>query len=111
MADPVTTFTWSINTLERHTADGIVYNVHYNISATDGTYSEGAYGSVALEAPPEEGYTVVAYDNLTEELVLQWTKSALGDESTKNIEKALENRIAEKKSPTKAIGTPWAATS
>ena len=109
MSDPVTTFTWSINTLERHTADGIVYNVHYNISATDGTYSEGAYGSVGLQAPPEEGYTVVAYDDLTEELCLQWTKAALGgDEKVEAIESALQARIDEKRTPTKAQGKPWA---
>ncbi len=109
MADPVTTFTWSINTLERHTADGIVYNVFYNISATDGTYSEGAYGSVNLLPPPKEGYTVVAYDDLTEELCLQWTKQALGgDEKVTEIQNALQARIDEKRTPTKAQGKPWA---
>ena len=109
MSDPVTTFTWSINTLERHTSSGIVYHVHYNINATDGTYSEGAYGSVGLEAPPEEGYTVVAYDDLTEELCLPWTKAALGgDEKVEAILSALQARIDEKRAPTKAHGKPWA---
>ena len=108
MADPVTTFTWSINTLERHTADGIIYSVHYNINATDGTYSEGAYGSVGLEAPPEEGYTVVAYDDLTEEVVLGWTKAALGgDEKVTEICNALQKRLDEKRTPTRATGKPW----
>ena len=83
MSDPVTTFTWSINTLERHTSSGIVYTVHYNINATDGTY-------------------------LTEELVLQWTKSALGgDEKVTEIQNALQARIDEKRTPTKAHGKPW----
>ena len=109
MSDPVTTFTWSINTLERHTADGIVYHVHYNISANDGTYQEGAYGSVGLEAPPAEGYTVVAYDDLTEEVVLGWTKAVLGgDEKVTEIQNALQARIDEKRTPTKAQGKPWA---
>ena len=109
MSDPVTTFTWSINTLERHTSSGIVYTVHYNINATDGTYSEGAYGSVGLEAPPEEGYTVVAYDDLTEEVVLGWTQAALGgDEKVTEILNALQARIDEKRAPTTAQGKPWA---
>lgn len=109
MSDPVTTFTWSINTLERHTSSGIIFNVHYDISATDGTYSERAYGSVPLEAPPEEGYTVVPYDDLTEELVLGWTKTGLGgDEKVTEICNALQARIDEKRAPTKAHGKPWA---
>ena len=108
MSDPVTTFTWAINTLERHTADGIVYSVHYTVNATDGTYSEGAYGSIGLEAPPEEGYDVVAYDDLTEEVVLGWTKTALGgDEKVQAVESALQARIDEKRTPTKANGVPW----
>ncbi len=108
MSDPVTTFTWSINTLGRHTADGIVYIVHYNISATDGTYSEGAYGSVGLEAPPEEGYDVVAFDDLTEEVVLGWTKTALGgDEQVRTIESALQKKIDQKRTPTTALGKPF----
>jgi hypothetical protein len=108
MSDPVTTFTWSINTLERHTSSGIVYTVHYNINATDGTYSEGAYGSVGLQAPPEEGYDVVAYDDLTEELVLQWTKSAIGgEERVTEIQNALQERIDQKRTPTTAQGKPF----
>ena len=111
MADPVTTITWGINTLERYTSTGIVYLVHYRIDATDGTYQEGAYGSVGLEAPPEEGYTVIPYDSLNKETCLAWTFSALGDEQVKSIEKTLEDRLTEKRSPTKALGTPWSAES
>ena len=47
-----TTTTWSINELERHTAGGIVYTVHYRVDATDGTYKAGAYGSVGPSRPP-----------------------------------------------------------
>lgn len=107
MSDPVTTFTWSINTLERHTADGIVYNVHYTVSATDGTYSEGAYGSIGLDTP-EEGYDVIPYDDLTEEIVIGWTQAALGgDEQVTEIQNALQARINEKRTPTTANGKPW----
>ena len=108
MSDPITTFTWSINTLERHTSSGIVYTVHYNINATDGTYSEGAYGSVGLLPPPEEGYDVIPYDDLTEEVVLGWTQAALGgDEKVTEIQNALQARIDEKRAPTTAHGVPW----
>ena len=108
MSDPVTTFTWAINTLERHTADGIVYSVHYTVNATDGTYSSGAYGSVGLLPPPEEGYEVIPYDDLTQEVVIGWTQAALGgQEKVDEIEAALQAQINEKRAPTKANGVPW----
>ena len=71
-AEPTTVFTWAIANLERHTADGIVFIVHWTLSANDGTYSAGAYGSVGLEAP--EG-NVIPYADLTPEIVVGWTKS------------------------------------
>lgn len=109
MSDPVTTFTWSINTLERHTATGIVYHVHFNLQATDGTYSEMANGSIPLQAPPAEGYTVIPYDQLTEEVVLGWTKAALGgDEKVTEAQNQLEAALAEKRAPSRAHGKPWA---
>ena len=102
-----TTFTWNINTLERNTADGIVFSAHYSVNAADGTYSSGAYGSVGLEAPAE-GDTVIAYADLTEAGVIEWVKTALGGaEKVAEIEAALQAQIDEQRTPTKASGTPW----
>ena len=101
-----TTTTWSINTLERTVADGIVFNVHYHILSTDGTYNASAYGSVGLDAP-EEGDAVIPYADLTAEKCLEWTKAKLGEEAVTSVEAALADRIAEQKAPTKATGTPW----
>ena len=80
-----TTYTYSVNTLERTTADGIVYNVHFTVAAADGTYSSSAYGSALLEAPAE-GDTVIPYADLTEEVVVGWTRDALGAEQIEAIE-------------------------
>ena len=102
-----TTFTWNISTLDRHILDGIVYTVHYTVSANDGTYSSGAYGSIGLEAPAE-GDPVIPYADLTMEGVLEWTKAALGGpEKIAEIEAALEAQLSEQRAPTKASGTPW----
>jgi hypothetical protein len=103
----MTTFTWSVNTLERHTADGIVYTVHYGVSATDGTYRAGAYGSVSLEAPAD-GDPVIPYADLTEDTVIGWTKTALGgDEKALEIQDALQRQIDEQHTPSTASGKPW----
>ena len=101
-----TTFTWAINTLDRKTADGFVYTAHYTVNAADDTYSAsaGMYGSVGFERPE----TLIPYDDLTEDMVISWVKTALGGaEKVTEIEAALQAQIDEQRNPTKAQGTPW----
>jgi hypothetical protein len=105
MSDPVTTFTWAIANLERETDDGFVFTAHYTVSAADGTYSAGAYGSIGFERPEN----LVPFADLTEGQVIGWVKEALGgDEKVAEIETALQAQIDEQRAPTKASGTPWA---
>ena len=105
MSDPVTTFTWTIANLERETDDGFVFTAHYTVSAADGTYSAGAYGSIGFERPEN----LVPFADLTEEQVIGWVKEALGgDEKVAEIEAALQAQIDEQRAPTKTSGTPWA---
>ena len=100
------TTTWTIAQLDRELADGYVYTVHYRVDATDGTYSAGAYGSVGLEKPD----TLVAYKDLTSDVVIGWVKAKLDAEeagTVSNIETALAANIAEQKTPTVGKGIPW----
>jgi len=102
-----TTFTWNIANLERTTANGIVYVVHYTVSASDDTYSSSAYGSIGLEAPAE-GAPVIPYADLTLDTVVTWVKEKLGgSEKVAEIEAALQAQIDEQRTPTKASGIPW----
>jgi len=106
MADPVTTFTWAIDNLERETADGFVMTAHYTVSAADDAYSSSAYGSIGFERPE----SLIPFADLTEDLVVGWVKEALGgDEKVAEIEAALQSQINEQRTPTKASGKPWAA--
>ena len=106
MSNPVTTFTWAIANLERETEDGFVFTAHYTVSAADGTYSAGAYGSIGFERPEN----LVPFADLTEKQVIGWVKEALGgDEKVAEIEAALQSQINEQRTPTKASGKPWAA--
>ena len=99
-----TTTTWNISQLERETADGYVFTVHYTVSSTDGTYNAGAYGSIGLERPE----TLVAYADLTKEVVIGWVKEAIGGaDKVAEIETALQKQLDEQKAPSKASGTPW----
>ena len=98
-----TDFQWKIANLERETQDGFVYNAHYTISASDGTYSSSAYGSIGLERPD----TLIPFDDLTEEVVIGWVKEKLGAEKVTEVEDALQVQLDEKHAPTKAAGVPW----
>ena len=109
----MTTFTWKVANLERNVADGKVYTVHYTVNAlsdqvdpnseSGGFYSAGAYGSIGLD-----GEVSVEFADLTEALVVEWVKEALGGaEKVAEIEAALQAQIDERLAPTKAAGLPW----
>lgn len=100
------TINWSVSQLERHTADGIVFTVHYRVDAADGTYSAGAYGSIGLDAPAE-GDTVIPYADLTEATVIDWVQQYLTSEKVTEVETALQAQIDEQHAPTTASGTRW----
>lgn len=100
-----TTFTWAIANLDRETSDGFVFTAHYTASATDDTYSAGAYGSIAFERPD----TLVPFADLTAEVVVGWVKAALTAEKVTEIEAVLQAQLDEQRAPTKAAGLPWAA--
>ena len=97
-----TTFSWAIAQLERTTADGIVFTVHWTVAANDGTYASSAYGSIGLEQP--EG-NVIPYADLTPEIVIGWTQDKL---DVPAILAALQAQLDEQAAPTKAAGVPWA---
>jgi len=98
-----TTFTWGIANLERETADGFVMTAHWSLSAEDGTYSSGAYGSLGFERPDK----LIPYADLTEQMVIGWVKDAFGAEKVTEIEAALQAQLDEQRHPSKASGMPW----
>ena len=98
-----TTFSWRIANMERETADGFVFTVHYTVNAEDGTYSAGAYGSLGLERPDN----LIPFDQLTEETVVGWVKEKFSDEKVAEIEAALQSQLDEKHAPSRQAGVPW----
>ena len=110
-ATPTTTFTWSINTLERELSDGYVFVAHYSVSAVSSSldpegnpYRQGAYGSVGLERPEGD---LIAFESLDQDTVIGWVTAKLGgDEKVAEIEAALQARLDEVMTPTKINGVP-----
>jgi hypothetical protein len=97
-----TIYTWKINQLDRLTADGFVFTVHYTVSATDGTYNSQVYGTVGY-TQTDENY--IPYADLTEDIVNGWVKASLGEAT---VQTNLQAQIDLQKNPPTATGLPWA---
>jgi hypothetical protein len=97
---------WKIVNLDRYTADGLVYCVHWAASATEASNDpEKPYGaSIVNTQALERGDSFVNYDTLTEETVLGWLWTKVDKET---VESALEDQIEAQKTPVSANGLPW----
>jgi hypothetical protein len=90
--------------MDRLTANGFVVTVHYNVSATDGTYNANTYGTVSYTQQPGETY--IPYDDLTQDIVVGWVQNALGKDT---VEASLQGQIDAQINPVQESGLPWAA--
>jgi L-aminopeptidase/D-esterase-like protein len=97
----MTTTTWTINNLDRETADGLVTTIHWGATAVDGDFSASIINTQQLE----RGETFVDYATLTEATVLGWLWEKVDKEV---VEAALEAQIEAQRTPVKASGLPWA---
>jgi len=88
--------------MDRLTADGFVVTVHYNVTATDDTYSASTYGTVGYTQ--EQGESYIPYADLTEATVVGWVQTSLGKDT---VEANLQSQIDAQKAPVKASGLPW----
>lgn len=74
--------TWKVENIECLTQTGelenVVYNVAWRVFASDGTVETSVYGANTLGAPTGENF--IPYSELTEETVLGWVYSAMGEE-------------------------------
>jgi hypothetical protein len=99
--------TWTISTLERDISDDGVIVAHWR--ATDSevvgedTHTGGSYGTCGF-TPDATASGYVAYDSLTEEVVIGWVKAAVDAEA---IEASIAAQIEASKTPVTAAGLPW----
>ena len=97
---PITN-TWSIVRLDCYPElDGetdVVFTVHWTLSATDGTYNGGVYGSVGVTI--DAGATFVPYADLTEAQVIGWVQDALGTEQVAAYEFNVAQQINDQIDP------------
>jgi hypothetical protein len=95
------TYEWKINQLECYPqADGhtnVVFTVHWDRLATDGTYNARIYGSQAVTLDADAPFT--PYADLTEAQVIGWLEEAFGPETLAAQEAALDKQIADQINP------------
>ena len=105
------TYTWNITQLDCYpNAEGqtnLVFNVHWNVTATDGTNTTNVYGVQPLTYVAGSQFTPFA--NLTQAEVIGWIQSAMGNEQITAIQTNLDIKINELANPTVITPKlPWA---
>jgi len=98
----MTSFIWTINDLERTTADGFVILAKFGCTASDGVNTTGMTSAACWTQDPDK--PIIPYDDLTEEIVLGWVKEAAPDTEA-NLQVTLDLLAA----PAQAAGMPWGA--
>ena len=101
------TFNWSIANTERYLDTGGIFVVHWRVTAEetvgDDTFTASSYGTVGF-TPDADADDFVAYDSLTEEVVMGWVHAEVDQSAT---EAALTANIEAQKNPVSADGKPW----
>lgn len=97
-------FKWMISNLERNTSDGGVFNVHWTCFGADADITSSVYSTISLNPDPLSS-DFISYENLTEEIVLDWCWANGVDKDA--TEASITARIEELKAPKVASGVPW----
>jgi hypothetical protein len=106
------TNTWAVAQMDAYPEeDGetdVVFNVHWTLLGTNGTYSGSVYGSQAVAVDPDAPFT--PYADLTETQVLGWVQSAMGEEQVASYEANVAEQIANQIDPPVVTPPlPWSA--
>ena len=104
------TYNWNCKTVDvRPLEDGetdVVYNVHWKVTGTsDETYpnTEVFYSARSIGTQPvpwNPGGTFIPFEDLTNEIVVGWTKESMGEEQVTNIEASIASQIQALITPT-----------
>lgn len=104
------TTTWKIADLRRKPDTGLVFEVTYIINFNLEGEGDRHVGGIDLQGDANDP-NFVPFEELTEEVVIGWVQSELGEAEianiTSNIQTRLQQRIDQKNNPEFLRGTPW----
>ena len=100
-------YDWNCKTVDVHPQEegetDVVYNVHWIVTGVDGDYSANCIGTQVV--PLSEGGTFIPFEDLTNDVVVDWTKEAMGEEQVTQIETSVASEIEGKINPTSVTMT------
>ena len=103
----MTTYDWNCKTVDVHPQEegetDVVYNVHWIVTGVDGDYSASCIGTQVV--PLNEGGTFIPFEDLTNDVVVEWTKEAMGEEQVTQIEAGVASEMEGKINPTSVTMT------
>lgn len=95
------TYDWNCKTVDVHPQEegqtNVVYNVHWIVTGVDGDYSATYIGTQVV--PLSEGGTFIPFEDLTNEIVVGWTKAAIGQDEVDQVEASIAGQIEDQKNP------------
>jgi len=92
---------WSVEKVKVTGDNNLVTDVYWRCEATDGDLVASYSGDSKLTA----GDTFTAYDQLTEQQVLDWCVPAVKDRVESQLTVSIENQVAQKAAE---LALPWA---
>jgi hypothetical protein len=107
------TYTWSIKKMTAHAKEGnfesVVHSVGWECSATDDVNTVVTSGTQSIAFDESSSFT--AANNLTEQMVVEWVQSAMGDTVQASTKEQLDALLQEKAQPkTVEVSLPWMAS-
>lgn len=101
------TYNWNCKTVDVHPQEegetNVVYNVHWIVTGTEEDYSATNIGTQIVALNSEADF--IPFEDLTNEIIVGWTKEAMGEEQVQAIEDSIASQIAELENPTSVTMT------
>lgn len=104
------TNTWAVAQMDAYPElngeTDVVFTVHWTLTATDGAGVTSIYGAAYVQVAPDAPFT--PYPDLTQDQVIGWVKTSLGDEQIAAYEANVTKQLADLINPpviTPAL--PW----
>lgn len=88
-----TTYTWTVNAMYtvQQPDPNYVVNVIWTLTGVDGQYTASIQGNSMFDS--NQSSTFIPYNQLTQDTIIGWVKSQLGDQGIANFEANVQGQI------------------